>query len=88
MSGLHEERLAWATRLLALDPINLTGLLATLDVLGLEQRLSEAGVIQARLRSVYPALSAADVDQIFRKYRRADHRAVFDDYMKRLPLSK
>jgi TolB-like protein len=88
VSGLHEERLAWAKRLLALDPVNLTGLLAALDVETLRQSAKEAAVMEARLRAAYPALSTADVSQIFRRYRRPEHKAVFDDFLKRLSLPK
>jgi TolB-like protein len=88
VSGLHDERLVWAKRLLALDPVNLTGLLSALDVEALRQRTQEAAALEARLRAAYPSLSAADVGQIFRRYRKAEHKAVFEEYMKRLPLSK
>jgi TolB-like protein/tetratricopeptide (TPR) repeat protein len=87
VSGLHEERLGWATRLLALDPVNLSGLLSALDVETIRQRTQEAAAFEARLRAAYPALSAADIGQIFKRYRKAEHQVVFDEYMKRLPLS-
>jgi adenylate cyclase len=88
VSGLHDERLASAERLLALDPVNLTGLLSALDVEIIRQRTQEAAALEARLRAAYPALSAADIGQIFKRYRKAEHLAVFDEYMKRFPLSK
>lgn len=88
VSGLHEERLAWANRLLTLDPVNLTGLLAALDVETIQQRAKQAAGIRARLCAAYPALSSADVGRIFRRYRKAEHKAVFDDFMKRLPVFK
>jgi TolB-like protein len=88
VSGLHDERLAWAKRLLVLDPVNLTGLLSALDVETLRQRSQEAATLEARLRAAYPALSTADVGQIFKRYRKAEHKAVFEEYMRRLPLPK
>jgi adenylate cyclase len=86
ISDLREERLAWANRLLTLDPLNLTGLLAVLDVETLRQHRREAAAIEARLRAAYPGLSSTDVGQIFRRYRKPEHQAMFDDFLKRLPL--
>jgi Flp pilus assembly protein TadD len=84
LSGQHEERLAWANRVLALDPTNLSGLLAALDVARLQGRSADAAAVLARLRATYPELRASHVNQIFLRYQKVEHRALFDDFMKRL----
>jgi hypothetical protein len=86
LSGQHEERLAWAHRLLALNPTNLSGLLAAQDVAGLQGRLTDAADILARMRAAYPNLRASHVGQIFLRYRRLEHRKLFDGFMARLGL--
>jgi TolB-like protein/class 3 adenylate cyclase/tetratricopeptide (TPR) repeat protein len=86
ISGQHEERRVWANRLLALDPTNLSGLLALLDVAGLQERSADAAEILVRMRTAYPDLRASHVKQIFLKYRKLEHRALFDDFLKRVGL--
>ena len=51
-------------------------------------RCAESLRVQAYFDGELHALSAADIGQIFKRYRKADHLAVFDEYMKRFPLSK
>lgn len=86
ISGLHEERLAWANRLLALDPTNLTGLLAALDVAHLQGRSADMAHILAHMRATYPDLRASHVRQIFMRYRKPEHRVKFDEFMSRLGI--
>jgi len=86
LSGQHEERLAWANRVLALDPTNLSGLLAALDVARLQGRSADAAAVLARLRATYLELRASHVNQIFLRYQKVEHRALFDGFMKRLNL--
>jgi TolB-like protein/class 3 adenylate cyclase/tetratricopeptide (TPR) repeat protein len=86
ISGQHEERLVWANRLLALDPTNLSGLLAMLDVTVLQGRSADAAEILVRLRTAYPDLRASHVKKIFLRYRKLEHRALFDDLLKRVVL--
>jgi hypothetical protein len=71
---------------LALDPTNLSGLLALLDVAGLQGRSADAAEILVRMRAAYPDLRASHVKQIFLKYRKLEHRALFDDFLKRVGL--
>jgi len=86
ISGLHEERLAWANRLLALDPTNLTGLLAALDVAQLQGRSADKAGLLAHMRATYPDLRACDIRQIFMRYRKPEHRVKFDEFMSRLGI--
>jgi TolB-like protein/tetratricopeptide (TPR) repeat protein len=87
VSGRHEERLAWANHLLALDPNNLTGLLAALDVAHLQGRSADTAGMLARIRATYPDLRASQVKQIFMRYRKPEHRAKFDEFMQRLEIA-
>ena len=86
MTGQHEERFEWANRLLALDPSNLTGLIAALDVATIKRAASEATAMRQRLHQAYPAIRATDLRNIFLRYRKPEHRALFDAFMARLGL--
>ena len=86
VSGLHEERLAWANRLLALDPTNLTGLLAALDVAHVQGRSADKADMLTHLRATYPDLRASHVKQIFKRYRKPEHQIKFDEFVNRLGM--
>jgi TolB-like protein len=86
ISGRHEERLAWANRLLALDPTNLTGLLAALDVAQLQGRAADKAGLLAHMRATYPDLRASHLRQVFMRYRKREHRVKFDEFMSRLGI--
>lgn len=88
ISGRHEERLAWANRLLALDPTNLTGLLASLDVAQLQGRSADIAALLSQMHATYPDLRASHVRQIFMHYRKPEHRVKFDEFIRRLGISE
>jgi adenylate cyclase len=84
--GRDEERLEWANRLLALDPSNLTALIAALDVTTMNGSVSEAAAIRQRLHQAFPAIRTTQLQSIFLRYRKPEHRAQFDAFVARLGL--
>jgi adenylate cyclase len=79
-------RLSWANRLLAIDPSNLTGLLAALDVAILAGSAEAAPIARNRLLRAHPYLTSSGVREIFRRYRKPEHKVMFDAFAERLGL--
>jgi tetratricopeptide (TPR) repeat protein len=86
ITGRDDERLEWANRLLALDPSNLTALIAALDVTTIKGATSEAAAMRQRLHQAFPAIRATQLRNIFLRYRKPEHRALFDAFVGRLGL--
>jgi adenylate cyclase len=85
LSGDLERREKWLNKLLALDPTNLTGLLDLWD-LAERQGRPDAAAIRARLRATYPGFHALQLRQSFNRYRKPEHRALFEEFVQRLGL--
>jgi len=81
-----EDRPQWANRLLAIDPSNLSGLLAALDVAILSNEADAVTSVRERLLRAHPYLTTSGVRGIFRRYRKPEHKAMFDTFAARLRL--
>ena len=74
--------------IMALDPSNLTALIAALDVTTIKGATSEAAAMRQRLHQAFPAIRATQLRNIFLRYRKPEHRALFDAFVGRLGLSE
>jgi adenylate cyclase len=86
VTGRDDERLKWANRLLAIDPSNLTALIAALDVAIIKGKASEAAALRQRLLQSFPTVRSAQLRDLFLRYRKPEHRALFEAFLARLGL--
>ncbi|MGY8684700.1 adenylate/guanylate cyclase domain-containing protein [Bradyrhizobium sp. UFLA05-153] len=84
--GRQDQWLMCVNRLLALDPNNLSGLLDALDIARQQGRNGDAEKLLQRIETLHPGLRSSQVRDIFRRVRKPEHQALFDQWLIRLAL--
>lgn len=79
----HEQRVVWAKKLIALNPTDVHGLAALHDEALLAGNTQEASDTLSRIQSLYPYLRKSHFRQMYRGYRKPEHRALIDDCINR-----
>ena len=84
--GRHDELLQTTNRLLALDPNNLTALLDALSIARQQGRSGDAEKLLQRIEAAYPGLRSSQVGRLFGRFRKPEHRELFDRWLSSLAL--
>ncbi len=84
--GRQDEWVMCVNRLLALDPNNLGGLLDALDIARQQGRNHDVEKLLQRIEALHPGLRSSQVSDIFRRFRKPEHQALFDQWLSRLAL--
>jgi TolB-like protein/class 3 adenylate cyclase len=83
--GRQDQWLMCVSRLLALDPSNLGGLLDALYIARQQGRMGDAGKLLQRIEALHPGLRSSQVRE-FSRLRKPEHQALFDQWLSRLAL--
>jgi TolB-like protein len=85
-TGELEEQAAWAKQLLLLNPTDIHGLLRLYDVALQNGAADEANRVHERIIKLYPGVRKPLLREMYVRYRKPEHRARAEDFIKRIAI--